>query len=214
MRTRHRRRRTLRHLQPAQHHHLRQRRCLYTPYRPGPHLQRTACPTHCARTTNATTLHAPNPPTATYPHRDAPQLTAGQHIQDRTPARTRTKHNCTGRPTPDRTGHAPEDQLCLAVNTTWRNTGITPSDIRRVFYRQPCLVCVLAKRNKDSKLIWSKRPPAQPPPPPLAHADHHQNRSLSGRHPTRPRGGHTLGYRRVHQLRQRWTHQPRKFRRV
>ena len=27
-------------------------------------------------------------------------------------------------------------------------------------------MCVLAKRNKDSKLIWSRRPPAQPPPKP------------------------------------------------
>ena len=43
--------------------------------------------------------------------------------------------------------------MCIAVNTTWRNTGITDADIRRVFYRQPCLVCVLAKRNRDSKLI-------------------------------------------------------------
>eukprot|EP01036_Dinobryon_divergens_P061801 gene61801-biopygen28497 len=64
-----------------------------------------------------------------------------------------------------RTGHLPADLMCIAVSTTWRNTGITPSDIHRTFYRQPCLVCVLAKRNKDSKLIWSRRPPAQPPPP-------------------------------------------------
>jgi hypothetical protein len=62
--------------------------------------------------------------------------------------------------------------MCLTVTTTWRNTGVTPEDIRRVFYRQPCLVCILAKRNKDSKLIWSRQPhqppppPAQPPPPP------------------------------------------------
>jgi hypothetical protein len=54
--------------------------------------------------------------------------------------------------------------MCIAVNTTWRNTGITDTDIRRVFYRQPCLVCVLAKRNRDSKLIWSRKPPPQPPP--------------------------------------------------
>ena len=59
--------------------------------------------------------------------------------------------------------------MCIAVNTTWINTGVTPEDIRRVFYRQPCLVCVLAKRNKDSKLIWARRPaplppPAEPPP--------------------------------------------------
>jgi hypothetical protein len=59
--------------------------------------------------------------------------------------------------------------MCIAVNTTWINTGVTPEDIRRVFYRQPCLVCILAKRNKDSKLIWARRPaplppPAEPPP--------------------------------------------------
>ena len=60
--------------------------------------------------------------------------------------------------------------MCIAVTTTWINTGVTPEDIRRVFYRQPCLVCILAKRNKDSKLIWARRPapplpPAQQPPP-------------------------------------------------
>ena len=43
----------------------------------------------------------------------------------------------------------------IAVNATWINTGVTPEEIRRVFYRQPCLVCILAKRNKDSKLICS-----------------------------------------------------------
>ena len=66
--------------------------------------------------------------------------------------------------------------MCIAVNTTWRNTGITDTDIRRVFYRQPCLVCVLAKRNRDRKLIfWSIKPPLQPPlvstPSPLTTID-------------------------------------------
>jgi hypothetical protein len=46
--------------------------------------------------------------------------------------------------------------------------GITDADICRVFYRQPCLVCVLAKCNKDSKLIWFKEPPPQPPPIPTS----------------------------------------------
>ena len=56
--------------------------------------------------------------------------------------------------------------MCAAVNTTWCNTSVTAADnIRRVFYRQPCLVCVLAKRNKGSKLIWSCKKPATPPPP-------------------------------------------------
>ena len=62
--------------------------------------------------------------------------------------------------------------MCIAVTTTWLNTGVTPEDIRRVFYRQPCLVCVLAKRNKDSKLIWARRPaqplPPEEPPPPIS----------------------------------------------
>ena len=66
-----------------------------------------------------------------------------------------------------RTAHLNEDQMCIAVNKTWRNTGITDTDIRSVFYRQPCLLlCVLAKRNKDNKLIWSQKPPPQPPPSP------------------------------------------------
>ena len=56
--------------------------------------------------------------------------------------------------------------MCIAVTTTWLNTGVTPADINRVFYRQPCLIRILAKRNKDDKLIWArKRPPAEPPPP-------------------------------------------------
>ena len=54
--------------------------------------------------------------------------------------------------------------MCIAVNTTWRNTGTTDTDIRRMFYQQPCLMCVLAKRNRDSKLIWSRKTPPQPPP--------------------------------------------------
>ena len=68
-------------------------------------------------------------------------------------------------------GHLPADLMCLAVTTTWRNTGVTPADINRVFYREPCLICILAKRNRDSKLIWARRPPAQPPPPPPSSPD-------------------------------------------
>ena len=50
----------------------------------------------------------------------------------------------------DRMEHKPAAVMCRAVNTTWRNTGVTPSDFGRVFYRQPCL--------------WArKRPPPQPP---------------------------------------------------
>lgn len=53
-------------------------------------------------------------------------------------------------------GHASEDVMVAAVKTCWSNTEVTASDIRRVFYREPCLICVLAKRNKDSKNRWSK----------------------------------------------------------
>ena len=34
----------------------------------------------------------------------------------------------------DRMGHKPAAVMCRAVNTTWRNTGVTPADIGRVFY--------------------------------------------------------------------------------
>ena len=64
----------------------------------------------------------------------------------------------------DRMGHKPAAVMSRAVNTTWHNTGVNPPNIGRVFYRQPCLTCILAKRNRDSKLIWArKRPPPQPP---------------------------------------------------
>jgi len=47
--------------------------------------------------------------------------------------------------------------MIAAVKSCWTNTGVTASDIRRVYYREPCLVCVLAKRNKDSENKWSRR---------------------------------------------------------
>ena len=59
-----------------------------------------------------------------------------------------------------RMGHPPEDIMVQAVTSTWRNTQVTPDDIRRVFYREPCLVCILAKRNRDSHNIWKSKAPA------------------------------------------------------
>ena len=48
--------------------------------------------------------------------------------------------------------------MCIAVNTTWRNTGITDTDIRRVFYAS----CASSQsKTRDSKLIWSRKPPPQ-----------------------------------------------------
>jgi len=47
--------------------------------------------------------------------------------------------------------------MVAAVKSCWINTMVTQSDIRRVYYREPCLVCVLAKRNKDCKNRWSRK---------------------------------------------------------
>lgn len=55
-----------------------------------------------------------------------------------------------------RMGHASEDVMIAAVKSCWINTAVTASDIRRVYYREPCLVCILAKRNKDSTDRWSR----------------------------------------------------------
>jgi len=56
-----------------------------------------------------------------------------------------------------RLGHAPEDIMCMAVdsskgNPPWRNTGVTAKTIRSVFRWEPCLICVLAKRRKEGTL--------------------------------------------------------------
>lgn len=53
----------------------------------------------------------------------------------------------------ERMSHAPEDLMCAALSgshSTWSNTDITPSDVRRVFRKEPCLACVLGKRNVES----------------------------------------------------------------
>ena len=42
---------------------------------------------------------------------------------------------------------------------------MTAEDIRRVFYREPCLVCILAKRNRDSHNIWKSKAPVPSPNP-------------------------------------------------
>lgn len=47
--------------------------------------------------------------------------------------------------------------MVAAVKSCWINTNLTPRDIRKVYYREPCLVCVLAKRNKDSVNRWNRR---------------------------------------------------------
>ena len=56
--------------------------------------------------------------------------------------------------------HAPEDIMCYAVQgerPLWKNTNITPKDIRRVFKHSPCLTCVLAKKRKEGMAQWKPR---------------------------------------------------------
>ena len=54
-----------------------------------------------------------------------------------------------------RFGHCPCEIMCAAVgdedhpDPTWRNSGVTASQIRRVFRKERCLECILAKRNLD-----------------------------------------------------------------
>jgi hypothetical protein len=50
-------------------------------------------------------------------------------------------------------GHPPEDVMCIAIkgeNPTWINATVTTKQIRKVFAREPCLACVIGKRNHDS----------------------------------------------------------------
>jgi hypothetical protein len=53
----------------------------------------------------------------------------------------------------ERMGHPPEDVMCIAIdgeNPTWINATVTTKQIRKVFSREPCLACVIGKRNHDS----------------------------------------------------------------
>ena len=58
-----------------------------------------------------------------------------------------------------RMGHASCDSMCQAVSgdyPSWPGTKLRPKDIRRVFRDQPCMHCILSKRNLD--------PPAETKP--------------------------------------------------
>ena len=50
--------------------------------------------------------------------------------------------------------------MCYAVQGTkplWKNTNVTVKDIRSVFKRSPCLLCVLAKKRKEGMAQWKPR---------------------------------------------------------
>lgn len=55
-----------------------------------------------------------------------------------------------------RFGHCSCEAMCIAVDNekntdpTWKDAGVTASQIRRVFRKERCLECLLAKRNLDS----------------------------------------------------------------
>jgi hypothetical protein len=57
--------------------------------------------------------------------------------------------------------HAPEDIMCYTVQgdrPMWKNTDVTPKDIRQVFRLiSPCLICVLAKNRKEGMAQWKPR---------------------------------------------------------
>ena len=51
----------------------------------------------------------------------------------------------------ERLGHPHTEAMCAAVegnSPTWTHTLLTPSQIRRVMRKHPCLICLLAKRQK------------------------------------------------------------------
>jgi hypothetical protein len=50
-------------------------------------------------------------------------------------------------------GHASKQTMCNAIKGSsplWYNTGLTENDIEKAFYKEPCLWCVLGKRNQKS----------------------------------------------------------------
>ena len=61
----------------------------------------------------------------------------------------------------DRTTHLNEDQMCIAVNTTWRNTGITDTDIRRS--TMPRVRPRQTEQRQLTHLVHYKHPPYPSP---------------------------------------------------
>ena len=50
--------------------------------------------------------------------------------------------------------------MCYAVQgerPLWKNTNVTPKEIRQVFRLSPCLTCVLAKKRKEGMAQWKPR---------------------------------------------------------
>ena len=99
--------------------------------------------------------------------------------------------------------------MAQAVTSTWRHSQVTLDDIRRVFYREPC---ILAKRNRDNPNKWKGKPTATKayltsdttaPTTSLPPTD--KDPSPDSSWPT---------YRISHLLRQRQSNQPRQYRRV
>ena len=109
--------------------------------------------------------------------------------------------------------------------------GVTPEDIiRRVLYRQPYLVCILANKAEQGQQAYLV-PPTTPTSSPRAAAttstkpdpssnprpaqtDYYGQSNKTRRPSARPPQRLTMGGRRMHQLRQRRTNQPREHRRV
>jgi hypothetical protein len=49
----------------------------------------------------------------------------------------------------DRMGHPSPEAMCTAITSgAWKNTKVSTDQVRRVMKQNPCLPCILAKKNK------------------------------------------------------------------
>ena len=51
----------------------------------------------------------------------------------------------------ERMGHPSSEAMCTAINFgAWKNVKVTSEQVRRVMKQNPCLPCLLAKKNKPA----------------------------------------------------------------
>ena len=141
------------------------------------------CATHCTRTTNATTFRAPHPPTAAYPNRDLPQLTAGQLIQERPTTRTRTKH-CYPRRSPPRPHRARTRRSALPSRKHYLAQHGSDTIRHTTSFLSPTLPHLRScqtQQGQQTNLVKTTTSPttATPRRQTFTYANHHQNRSLN-----------------------------------
>jgi hypothetical protein len=82
-----------------------------------------------------------------------------------------------------RNQQSPEDVMCIAIDgesPTWINATVTVKQIRKVFAREPCLACVIGKRNHDRFIYRLKHKDDKPDedPKPLETKNEKSNEDL------------------------------------